>query len=210
MKRAIIGLAAVLLATALGWGGNRLRPTRPAGLCALPQYDYQPRDLSNPVSETARGVLTNVTVQERHLNVIPVVAGPPVRLRVFQLNTPQVQSNHCSLSKVTLSVYEDGRWIVNMTARQDPSTVEVRQQPRFVRYTGNQLVVSLRGQGFAPETDNVTTGVVGEPELFKICLKPFWLERGEVQNIRLSGMLKPEEVRGFEAVDQVAVDLQYR
>ena len=198
-------LTAVLLgclagpAAAGGWPHVSRAPRR----CVLPGYAYQPVRVSAPV---AAPTFTAVLV-ERLLVPPAVVAAPavggvapafaiePVReIRFFQLAEPRLIVSHCAISRVAVTLWEDGRWVINLRAEQTPVDTPPDIAESTARFKRNKFFVTARGYGNYLLRENIADSVLGKPELLRIEVPGFWLERLETREVRLEGRFPPTPI----------------
>lgn len=194
------------LTSTIALAGEWLHGTRVRRYCHLPCYDYQDvtRRPRNAVSEVSLPMLETTDILAR---------GAPVAAtrtsRTFQLSASELRNDHCSLSLVTLTILDDGHWIVHFRAHQQPQSVGEQRRPEFERYLRNKFHVTFRGVG-AQVTQSGQTAIVAPPEFIAIELDPFWVEKDETQIIRRRSQRADPEVRDFfRQVTRVDVDFKY-
>src|SRR5262249_33729242 len=93
--------------------------TRPGTLPGLPVHDYVPYqglEVSRPAALVSQsGVL---------IEQVPGVANgatlPGPRARFYQLDQARLQLEHCFLSRVALTLHDNGDWILSLRADQNP------------------------------------------------------------------------------------------
>ena len=184
--------------------------TRMRRVCTLSgDYDYEANRLSQPVSR-----LTFPGVLEVSPGAVVAPAGGgdrrvAVRNRVFPLREKTLSNDHCSVSKVVVTLSENGRWTVDMLARQDPSFVDEAERAKFQLFEQNRFHLILRPM--TAEAGLVPDGVdaVSAPAVAIIRVKPFWIERGKSAQIREEGS-DDRVAERFESIKVIAVDLQYQ
>jgi hypothetical protein len=212
----------VLLAvvTALGaLGGARFHRVPSQRHCGVPNRDYQFVRTSPPVSALSfRAVL----VQQAPAVAIPAVAGagPAVAIKSFQLAQSSVGIDQCVISLVSLTLHEDGVWLLSLRADQNPPLVEapgitpvIPDELRLaVRQTGhikrNEFFVRVSCFGPTPR-GFAGPDLTARPLLLVLQPQPFWVQNGQPRKVDFEG--RAEHMgRFFEAIDRVEVDLSYR
>lgn len=214
MKRTVLIPAGILTVTALAWSGDRWcgRPVRK--YCHLPCYDYRGRPPSNPVSQTTTAAI-NLTAEEvivdplERLEAGPGAAGTrTLKIKTFQLADSEIRNDCCRLSQVSITICEDGTWIVNAVAEQNPDFVDEVQRPRFFNFKRNRFYVDVRGVGLATALDPPATRVLGQPQFCHLEFDSFWIEARQKRVMRWTGTSK-EIDNTFTLVDRIDVDLRY-
>lgn len=184
--------------------------TRTRRVCAISGlYDYEISRLSQPVSRLTFPGVQEMSAAGTGASVTAVGAGSPVRVRVFPLRDKALTNGHCSVSKVVVTVAENGRWSVDLMAEQNPLMVEEAQRAKFELFAQNRFHLTLRPltaeAGLVPgAADNVAA-----PAVTLMRVKPFWLERGKSVQVRDEGV-DERLVERFAAIKVIAVDLQYQ
>jgi hypothetical protein len=207
MRRRLFLILLFPLSSTAALAGEWFHRTRVRKYCHLPCYDY--KDVSrrsiNPVSEVSLPLLETTEILARGAPQIETRTA-----RTFQLSASELRIDHCSISLVTLTILDDGSWIANFRAHQQPASVEEQFRPEFERYLRNRFYVTFRGVGLLQVTQSGETAVVAPPEFFAIEVKPFWVEKDETQIIRLRSDAPNTEIRDFfKKVDRVDVDFRY-
>lgn len=189
---------------------------RPQYLPGLPYYDYQYRDRS--AQQTV--LSTFGLLLPSNLEGQPAPA-PGERIRYYQMDTAALKVDHCSLSRVALTLHADGTWIFSARADQNPlmgpdqgQLVPLRPDgPMVVKFTEhlkrNQFFVKVRGYSAYPVKENLPGVSTGKPALAAITLCPFWVQRGEPYDVMLRG--QQADVRQFfHLIDRVEIEFYYR
>jgi hypothetical protein len=204
----------------------------------LPYCDYQyGQPLSPPVIAVSLPALTidqrppySPGVAPAGLTVLP---SPVIRerIKVFQLGQMLVPNNHCVLSRVVVTLHENGMWIVSMQAEQNPWMTGPRNEvstpvhlrgavsaiqppiPQLPQETNglkrNQFWVCVRCLGVAPLPENPAVIATAKPVLFQLPIAPFWVQRGVPYNFFDQHYL-PAVRQFFDQVDRVEVEFRYR
>ncbi|WP_166822069.1 hypothetical protein [Thalassoroseus pseudoceratinae] len=170
--------------------------------CSVPLYDYRQLRTSLPnAATTFTAVLleapsedaisdrsgTNLQNSPRLAQQVP--RGPEIRF--FQLAQPRIVVNHCAISRVAVSLWEDGRCVVNLLAEQSPPYIPLDILEPAMRFKRNRFVVTVRGYGFYPLRNDANDGILselGQPEIFRV-QQSFWVERGEAIGHRIDAQL---------------------
>ncbi len=209
MTRRTWGLGLLLVGTVAATAGDLLPYHRRARVHRdIPPYDYQTRRLSLPdVRETA------ITL------VLEQVAAPPNsflaandarrQLRLWQVVDRPLQLDHCSLSNIAVWIDENGNWSANMTAAQQPFVGPDKQATPAVRFLRNKFHVTVHAYGMAKvQTGNRATAV-GQPEIFCMCLNPFWVDREQIKLHNDGGRLSEDQRQRLPLVDRLEVEFRY-
>jgi len=193
-----------LVSTAGDWFPHTVKARR---WCCLPKYDYSHRRVSLPRS----GTTSTAILWPRGAVVLSAAGGRnSIPGRIYQLQQSGIQNDHCLLSDVAVTLFENGDWIVSCRAVQNPELVEPDQQPVFERFKRNRFMISVRGLGAFPLTEPTPDGVLAKPMLFNIELPDEWMERGEVRTIRRQQPHGDKNVqRYFNDIDRIEVELRY-
>ncbi|MBI1913277.1 MAG: hypothetical protein HYS12_00740 [Planctomycetes bacterium] len=235
----VVAATAVLCSTGAGVSYHR---TKARPLCGLPCYDYQHGSVSPSVTAQS---FTAVLVEQR-VPFSPGVppAGTPTdvlqgatplvlreRVKYFQLPVAQMQVNHCSLSRVALTLHESGSWALSMRADQNPwmtgqdnevsTPVQLRGAvsalnppipPRRLESNGlkrNLFIVKVRCYAAYPLTETLPALAPGKPVLFELPVQEFWVQRGVPYDFWAAQGL-PAARQYFDLIDRVEVEFSYR
>ena len=222
-----IGVIGFCTATSLAAELPTLR-TRPRPLPGIPCYPYRPTaDEPRPTTTSASlirvPVLASEVVDPTRFDELPLPTGlgntprPPV---VFQLSDSRLQIEHCFVSRVAVTLYDDGRYLVSFRADQNPrvgldaaSPLRVNERLETVLQTTqlrrNLFVLRVRGYGLSPLRDERLGSAIGKPALIELPLDPFMVQRAEPYSGRMEG--RSDAVRrSFELIDRVEVEFTYR
>jgi len=204
------GVSVLLVGAVAASAGDLLPYHRRAKVrCDIPpRYDYETRRLSLPdVRET---IATLLLEQVKAPSNSYLIANHPQRqLRLWQVVDRPLQVNHCSLSNIAVWIDESGRWSVNLTAVQHPFVGPDRQAMPEARFLRNEFHVKVHAYGMAKvETANRATAV-SQPEIFCMCLNPFWVDREQVMLHNDGGTLSAEQLQRLPLVDRLEVEFRY-
>lgn len=210
MTRRAWGVGLLLLGTVEATAGDLLPYHRRAKVrCGIPSgYDYETRRLSLPGVRETSATLILEQVQAPPNSTL-VGNNPQRRLRVWQVIDRPLKLDHCSLSNIAVWVDETGRWSANMTAVQQPFVGPDKQATPAARFLRNKFHVTVHAYGMAKvETGNRATAV-GQPEIFSMCLKPFWGDREQVLLHSDGGTLSAEQLQRLPLVDRLEVEFRH-
>jgi len=180
--------------------------------CALPGYDYRSR------SRRSRKIDVTTTAQEIDNPATSTAGGdnakkPLRKIRVFQQGSSGLTDDHCSISKLTVSLEETGNWIVSFDAEQNPQLVTpVSDRPAFERFQRNWFYVELRGLGLARGAYDPNAAVLAAPQFFRIKLPVFRVEKGQTRSLRFQSQIKKPNAnvkRYFSQIDRVEIHFHY-
>jgi len=235
-RRTFVTASAMALVAAAGADGGRKRLSRfrttPQVFCDVPERDYVHGGPSQPalaISQTA--LLVRVP------GAVPADTLPSGHKMVYyQLKTNELRVEHCSVSRVSLAIRDDGYWTLSLRADQNaraaddtpliaagipkPVANTTVPQPtpilrgaspttKFTVYIKRNLfTVTIRGYtGYLPE--GPADGAPGRPVLFQLLPDPFWVQRGVPLFPKFQGT-KVEIAEFFRTIDRVEVELSYR
>lgn len=205
---AVFGIGA---ATASFGSGPR---TRPWLLPGIPDRDYQQ---GGPFPQT-QILSLEAALLEASAPVNGAVVRP--RMRYFQLDREALRLGHCFLSKVAVTIHEDGRWTLNCRADQNPwFSTEARGLPALrlsspaveqetIHLLRNEFQVTLSFV-MAPLNEKRELIGTGRPVFVKACPAPFWVQRGQPKN-HVTGGVHPDFVRFFDAIDRAEIEFKVR
>lgn len=184
--------------------------TRTRRVCAISSlYDYEISRLSQPVSRLTFPGVPELSTVGTGSSVAATGGGTPVRLRVFPLRDKALTNGHCSVSKVVVTVAENGRWSVDLMAEQNPLIVEETQRAKFALFAQNRFHLTLRPLTAEAGLVPGAADAVAAPAVTLIRVKPFWVERGKSVQVRDEGVDERLAER-FAAIKVIAVDLAYQ
>jgi hypothetical protein len=216
-------LAAALMAVA---AGPHRATTRPAIRCGLPDRQYQYRQYSPPVrSVSAVGILVREPLpkagmsereRERLRRTGDAVALRAVKAFQF-VEHPRLQVDHCSISQITVDLYENGDWTLSLRADQNPIHMEPPQVDRDVtsseeirRFTDhlerNLFKVQLRC--YARTGEFAAGSAVGKPLLIPLQVAPFWVQRQQPRWYVDTGD-HPWIRHYFDIIDRMEIEFTY-
>jgi hypothetical protein len=182
--------------------------TRPRVRCCLPERDYQFGRFSPPLFAMSQSAVN-----------LPLPApGEGVQLpaRLYQFDVAQLKIDHCSISQMAVEIQQNGHWILNLQADQNPLAPRssevvpnVTTEGDASKYTAQQrrnaFHVALRcyragGDSAVP---------LGKPLAIELKPDPFWVQRGQPYRLMASGT---DKSLGdfFGAIDRVEIEFYYR
>ncbi len=225
-RGAPVMLALVLLAAATGVGLRRA-VTRPAPLFGIPTRDYQFGERSALAS-----MLSMPVVEVLRVNT-PRGAK---RVKTFQFKDPQLRVDHCEISGVALQLFDDGTYVLSLRAAQNEGFVAAgqsaggpevelaaeqtqveegvdRQLTRTEAPSGRHLLrnefhLQLLLFGAYSQDEPPTVGV-GKPVIVQLAPKPFFVERGRIENYYSTGCIHGVR-RFFEMFERAELQFSYR
>jgi hypothetical protein len=144
-------------------------------------------------------------------------------MKYFQLATNLLANDHCSISRFSLILREDGVWWISLRADQNPRPPDVipaapaiatkSPLPPVTKQTlqikRNEFIIAVHGYAdYALKTDTPLLRV-GRPLLFDLNPRPFWVQNGQQQEFRSDGVI-PDFSGRFDAIDRVELEFSYR
>ena len=189
----------LILTAAVALAGDWLKRTEARRRTGLPGYDYRGSPASNPVSEVSFISIPLSYEKESE----------SVRCKIFQLSKEHLQHDHCRLSHVVLTIFENGNWKLSFRAEQNPSFVEELRRPEFERFDRNRFCIAVHGEGAFEVLEEPGLEVTGKPQLFDIWLQPLIVEKRQERRLNYKGT--SDDVREyFSLIDRIEVELRYQ
>lgn len=210
MTRRTWGLSIVLLGTVAATAGDLLPYHRRARVrCGAPAiYEYEHKSTSLPDLRETSATLTLVAVQPP-TNSVLTSADPRRTVRFWQVVDRPLKLDHCSLSGIAVWIDETGSWSASMTATQQPYVGPGRQATPAVRFLRNKFHVKVHAYGLAKVQSGDRASMVGQPEIFCMCLNPFWVDREQVLIHNDGGRLTDDQLQRLPLVDRLVVEFRY-
>jgi hypothetical protein len=200
----------------LGADGIRHYRVSPRPLCGIPPADYQPPQpppavrpmiaisqvgfvLAPPATPSLPAAPMSLQINGQPVSPIP-------RVKVFQFVPTGMQIDHCSISRMALTIQDNGFWRLSLQADQNPivetatalttvqpasgsppalPTAPIRGLPKvswkdtsFIKR--NLFVIRIRGLGSFQEAIPVPPAPlsIGKPVLFALNPIEFWVQNG--------------------------------
>jgi hypothetical protein len=235
-RRTFVTASAMALVAAAGADGSRKRISRyrtiPQEFCGLPDRDYIHGGPSQPaLAISKRAALVLVP------GAVPADTLPNGRqIKFYQLKTNELRVEHCSISRISLAIQDDGYWTLSLRADQNPQTATntplvaagtpksvakttvpqpkplIRGASPTTKFTDhikrNLFTVSIRGYtGYL--TEGPADAAPGRPVLFQLLPDPFWVQRAVPLFPKFEGM-KAEIKDFYKTIDRIEVELSYR
>ncbi len=175
---------------------------------SIPNRNYQFEQFSHPTrSMSAVGIPVQPTLGNDKA-ILP-------RIQAFQfVDMPVLQSDHCSLSQMSVLLQKNGMWTVSFRADQNPVNA-VQQinvtpaEPRkmatshLIRNEFHVRVTCYGGQGYTAGSK------LGQPVIVPLELHPFWVQKGLSHPYYAKGY--DERIKEyFETIDRVEIEFKYR
>lgn len=232
----LLTVAALTVGGAAVGAGVRRHQARPQELCGIPAADYQPPHpppVVRPVIAVsqlgvvmARVPTTTATDTAMSLQVPAAVASP--RVKVYQFIPTGLAIDHCSISRMALTIDECGDWRLNLQADQNPqvtlpaadvavpTTAQARGLPdvrlkQTEHLKRNLFVIRLRGYGLyaEPLATPPAPSIQGKPALAAIGPICFWVQRGVPYQGVFDGRC-PDAGVSFDQIDRFELEFSYR
>jgi hypothetical protein len=203
-------------------GGVTYHKSRSKCLCGLPCYDY------------VYGTISNT---ESVFSLDPVeFGGPPEgsfrgKAKYFQMSHTSVQLDQCFLSRVALTLEQQGFWTLSLRADQNPWMTGPNHEvtgpfelPGAVSalhpllsnleketdgLKRNQFFVRVRCYGGYPLREPLPAATIGKPVLFELPVAAFWVQRGFPYDLWTRQPM-PDVARCYDLVNRVEVEFWYR
>jgi hypothetical protein len=235
---ALILVAALTVGGAALGGGVRRYRARPQQLCAIPDADYQPPHpppMVDPVLAVSKvgTILTPsppATAGETTMSL--KIAGQTTtsrpRIKLYQFIPTALAIDHCSISRLAMTIDETGYWRLNLQADQNPQVdfppagiaVPVQAQTRGLPAVQlkqttylkrNLFVIRVRGLGAFPEATTTPPAPpdLGKPVLLAIPPIQFWVQRGVPYPAVFDGVNR-DAATLFDLIDRIEIEFSYR
>ena len=143
----------------------------------------------------------------------PVRVAEDPQIKVFQLDRPSLQIDHCSISRVALQLHKNGLWALSLRGDQNPEGAsQVIETPAGSRQTGhlkrNKFVIKIRcfGQYRVDEEQSDTS--TGKPVLLQLRPIEFWVQRAEPKDFFRRGH-HPDATALFDLIDRAEIEFFY-
>jgi hypothetical protein len=179
----------------------------PPKLSSIPARHYEYRQRSAPIMALS-------------LDPIPLLGqGSANRvareeIRLFQWNEAELTNDHCSISRVALQFFRDGRWMISLRADQNPQNLESIEladgQERFIGHIKrNKFAIRLRCYTNYQVGEAAADQTTGKPVLFTLLPPEFWVQKAEPRDYIYMGQHYPVQ-EFFDRVDRVELEFYYR
>ena len=206
--------------------------TKPRRSCGIPEADYIGSRVRSRLV-TGIGFVTVPITDPVAVSLVerPDVAVADARKRVtkpFNLVPPVLKIDHCSISRVSVTVTDDGKFYVSLRADQNAQFGQrplektggrgvvgqgfVPVEPGFVLQTGhikrNEFLVRVRF--YASKVDpNAKTLPLGGAVVAELVVPPFMVQRGEPLQHAFNGVC-PDLSYYFGILDHIEVDFAFQ
>jgi hypothetical protein len=234
----LVGGAGIVSAGMVGAGGVHRHHARPRALPGIPARDYQtsagplpkpvvalssaatPMGLGEPSS--APGAASMALLAGRNETAVRP------RTKYYQFAPATLQVDHCMISRIAVTLQEDGAWRLNLQADQNPggqepaaATLPVTMSASqgsvagITRHTlyvkRNLFIITVRGLGANSEPLPLAgaPGAQGKPVLLSLAPITFWVQRGIPRTLTLEGA-HPDAQDFFDLIDRVEIEFTYR
>ncbi len=137
----------------------------------------------------------------------------------FSLLDQVIRVDHCTLSKVSVALYPDGKYVIAFRADQNPQPADPLARTLTARGTGidtgldpvqfrrNKFFVTVRGYAADPLGERGIGAT--KAAVLELPVEPFWVNRGEPYPATVEGTSEAVR-RNFKVVERVDVDFTYR
>ena len=237
-RRDFLATAAAALSLVAAAGTRRDGPlkVRKFATCPRVRLDLPPRDYVTANRLRSAGAISFRAVLIKAVPPpadAPTVVGPASKGRpyaYYQLSTPRLGVEQCSLSRVALAIWESGDWVLSMRADQNPgaamrvvsilpgASVPSNAPVILPGSTGpsrvttyikrNLFTVRVRGLA-AYDVPDDPDQTPGHPVLFELAPDPFWVQNGVPVFPRFKESSQ-EIATFFQDIDRIEVELTYR
>jgi len=227
MKRPIglLYLAAAAFVVVVAAGPHR-GATRSSTTCSLPNHDYQYREFSQPArSVSAVGILVREPLpiagmtefeRERLRHTGDAVALRAVKAFQF-VDRPRLQVDHCSISQITVNVYESGAWTLSLRADQNPIQLvppeidrDVTTSEESFKFTDHikRNIFQVQLRCYARTGGATSENALGKPVVIPLNVAPFWVQRQQPRWYVDTGN-DAWIAQYFDIIDRVEIEFAY-
>ncbi len=184
----------------------------------VPNYDYRPTPATAPAATVTAMSLPKADITPAAL---PGQDRRPATY-VYQFLEPRLQVDHCFLSRVAVTLHEDGSYQVSFRADQNPQAVDDPRSPlkagerlETTLQTGqlrrNTFVVKVRGYAADPARPGRTGATpLSAPAIVELPAMEFVVQKGEPASKSASKELDPLVKKYFPLIDRVEVEFTYK
>ena len=143
----------------------------------------------------------------------------PTSAATFNLLDQVIRVDHCTVSKVSVVLYPDGKYVIAFRADQNPPAADPLTPTLKARGTGidtgldsvqfrrNKFTLTVRGYAADPLGERGTRGT--KAAVLDLPVEPFWVNRGEAYHGLVEGTSEAVR-RSYKLVERVDVDFTYR
>lgn len=161
---------------------------------------------------------TTTTTRETTTTTTPVLS-PSTSAATFTLLDQVIRVDHCTVSKVSVTLYPDGKYVLAFRADQNPPAADPLTPALKARGTGidtgldpaqfrrNKFYLTVRGYAADPLGERGTRGT--KAAVLDLPVEPFWVNRGEAYHGLVEGTSEAVR-RNYKLVERVDVDFTYR
>lgn len=161
-------------------------------------------------------VQTTTTARETTTTPVPP---PATSAATFTLLDQVVRVDHCTVSKVSVTLYPDGKYVLAFRADQnspaaDPLTPALKARGTGIdtgldpaQFRRNKFYLTVRGYAADPLGERGTRGT--KAAVLDLPVEPFWVNRGEAYHGLVEGTSEAVR-RNYKLVERVDVDFTYR
>lgn len=180
------------------------RGRRLCNRCCLPDYGYDQTRFNPPVPGTSLAGIPS----EAASGDDPPAAGRRI-IRTYQIVPRDLQSDHCRVSRIAVTLADSGDWSVNLDATQSPALLPAETRTAFERFHRNCFRLEVRPVLLITTPLTPDESAAGLPELNAIPAQTFWLQKDQQRHITLSD-LSLRIAQSFHLIRQVNVYFSYR
>jgi hypothetical protein len=235
---AILLIAALTVGGAATGDGVRRYHARPQQRCGIPAAPYQPPQpppVVAPVlaiSQVGHLITLPPPAQTDDTAMSLKIAGRPAivppRVKLYQFTPTVLQIDHCSISRIAMTIDENGHWRLNLRADQNPyaenpgavvtvpAKVPRRIQPALplkqtTHLKRNLFVIQVRGLGASSEplATPPSPSALGKPVLLSIGPIEFLVQRS-VPYAAVFEDVNRDAAIFFDLIDRVEIEFSYR
>jgi hypothetical protein len=186
--------------------------TRTQMRCSIPDRDYQYKRLSQPKRSVSA---VGIPLRGRVDAIADTAPAPSIQAFQF-VDTPTLQIDHCSLSKMSVLLRKSGHWTVSFRADQNPAGSGAQATRRVTTAEPKKKATShlLRNQFYVRVTcygpsGNADESLLGKPVIAPLELEPFWVQKAVPYPYYATGHDQRIEDH-FQLIDRVEIEFSYR
>jgi hypothetical protein len=175
--------------------------------CEIPALVKADQKFSQPVSGTGKASISTSTPPL----TVPTSSklGDTRQIRTFAITPRELLSDHCQVSRVAITVDDQGHWHAGLHAVQTPDLVAPELRPQLERVDRNLFRVEFRPIVVKDAEAAVVDKLNDELQLELIATQDFWVNRRETRHVSLSG--QSEQLKAaFAQLDHVTVEFYWR
>jgi hypothetical protein len=188
---------------------------KPKCVCGIPGYDYR-------LDRTPHLTITAISLPKVNITPAPEQGQPRRDMTyIYQFREPRLQVDHCFLSRIAVTLHEDGWYQMSFRADQNPQPGDDFRSPlkpgerlettlQTTQLKRNTFVVKFRGYAAAQVTQSRPGSTpLATPAIIEFPAMEFVVERGEPASKAVNAF-SHDVKKYFPLIDRVEVEFTYK